>query len=267
MSYMVINHMQPTQNIKIIRQFEELSANAWAAPFTTLYDGWVIRYARGYTRRANSVMPLYPGALPLDDKLSYCEQFFEDRSLSTIFKMTTAALPTNLDDALAQLGYTYGAATSVQTLDLNRLTVAMNTGMAQLDIRSYPSKVWIGAFQKMNDVAAIHHEVSRQMLAEHLLQPTHFVLLWDGSDPVAVAMLVIERGYAGIFDVVVNPQHRGNGYGRQMMLYLLALAQQNGAHTAYLQVMQENERAQRLYESLGFREVYSYWYRRKALST
>ena len=38
-----------------ITTLEELSINAWAPLKSMNYDGWVIRMANGYTKRANSI--------------------------------------------------------------------------------------------------------------------------------------------------------------------------------------------------------------------
>ena len=42
----------------MIRTLEELSMNALPALQTMLYGGWVLRFANGYTRRANSINPI-----------------------------------------------------------------------------------------------------------------------------------------------------------------------------------------------------------------
>ncbi|MDR2374804.1 MAG: hypothetical protein LBD96_00015 [Treponema sp.] len=48
---------------------EELSMNAWLSLQTLVYDGWIIRLANGYTKRANSVNPIYPSKIGMDKRL------------------------------------------------------------------------------------------------------------------------------------------------------------------------------------------------------
>lgn len=253
-------------DIDFIQQLEEISMNAWASPYQTMYDGWVLRYANGYTRRANSVIPLYPSNVPLNEKIQRCERFYEQRALPTYFKVTNASYPQELDGVLAEHGYAVIAQTSVHALDLTRKALSHQLDTPNIDVRSYPSPIWIETFCFMNKVRPMYHQLVRQMFADHLLQPANFIMLWEGKTPIATAVIVIERGFAGIFDVIVHPQMRGRGVGRQLMEYVLWLSGESGAHTAYLQVTLSNPTARALYESLGFREAYQYWYREKGLA-
>jgi len=74
---------------------------------------------------------------------------------------------------------------------------------------------------------------------------------------------VLQDGCLGLFDIITDEGQRRRGYGRQLMQGLLAWGKQQGARSAYLQVMLNNPPALALYAGLGFREVYRYWYRVK----
>jgi len=84
---------------------------------------------------------------------------------------------------------------------------------------------------------------------------------------VACGLCVIERGYTGLFNVVVDETQRGKGYGREICESLLMAAKRLGAHTSYLQVVQNNLMALNLYTKLGYKTLYSYWYRVKKEAT
>jgi N-acetylglutamate synthase len=86
----------------MIATIEELSLNAWPSLQTMLYDGWVIRSANGYTKRANSVNPLYASNIDIEEKLPFCERLYREKSLSTVFKLTPTVHPYDLDDKLAE---------------------------------------------------------------------------------------------------------------------------------------------------------------------
>jgi ribosomal protein S18 acetylase RimI-like enzyme len=81
------------------------------------------------------------------------------------------------------------------------------------------------------------------------------------GEAVSCALGVLEDELFGLFDVVTAPEHRKKGYGTQLISSMLGRAQENRARHAYLGVVELNSPAQRLYDKLGFREVYRYWYR------
>ncbi len=53
--------------------------------------------------------------------------------------------------------------------------------------------------------------------------------------------------------VEVSPEHRRQGLGRQVLAALVGWGAEQGATTAYLQVLADNEPARALYDGLGFR--------------
>ena len=64
------------------------------------------------------------------------------------------------------------------------------------------------------------------------------------------------RGPAGaIYDVVVHPEHRGQGIGRRLLDAAIATLEAAGAPRVLLSTANLNESAQRLFERAGFRRT------------
>ena len=249
-----------------IRLLEELSLNAWPALQTLCLNGWLLRFTEGYTRRANSVQPLYPASVEgsLITRIEHCESLYASaRRQNVVFKMTDAALPVNLDAVLAQRGYRREADTSVQTLTLPTFD-APDLTASQVTIEAQVTEEWLAAYMEIANLAAPHRPVLRQMLSRIVVPTTAFATLRRDGEIAAVGMAVAERGYVGLFDINTAPQWRGQGLGTHLVTSLLAWGRNNGATRAYLQVMRNNPAALRLYAKLGFEEVYGYWYRVKS---
>jgi ribosomal protein S18 acetylase RimI-like enzyme len=247
------------EGLDVIRHLEELSMNAWPALRTLLYDGWVVRFANGYTKRANSVNPLYFSTGSVEEKITACEQLYRRENLGVVFKMTSAVCPEDLDESLTRCGYRVHAPTSVQTLELAGVDgcPASDSTLAEA-----PSEEWLRDLCRLNGIDGRHRVTLRQMLG-HLVPQGGFISLRYGGQVVACGMGVVQDGFVGLFDIVTGAGFRNRGFGRQIVLDLLAWGKSRGARTAYLQVMLDNGPALRLYSKVGFREVYQYWYRVK----
>jgi ribosomal protein S18 acetylase RimI-like enzyme len=245
---------------KMITNIEELSLNAWASLQTVLYDGWIIRFANGYTKRANSVNPLYPSSMEVDEKLRFCENLYREKKLPVVFKMTSAVYPSNLDDKLCKNGYQKDSPTSVQTVDLEATNLQ---APSETEIQDNLSNEWLENFCNMSAISELHRKTLQEILTN--IVPYHcFVSLKSNDRVVACGLGVLQSGYVGLFDIVTDKEFRSRGYGQQVVKSILAWGKQKKAKQAYLQVMLDNTPALNLYSRIGFMEQYQYWYRVKA---
>ena len=240
----------------MIRVVEELAMNAWPSLQTMLYDGWVLRFADGYTKRANSVHPLYSSSLDVEEKVKACEEIYQGEGLDVVFKMTASAQPDNLDQSLAAKGYKADSRTSVQVSELDGLDKAP----AQTALLTEDLHEWLPAYCKLSNIGG-RRELTLEQLLHNVVPILYLASIRHQGQVVACGMGVLQERFVGLFDIVTDANFRRQGFGKQLVLNILAWGKRNGAQTAYLQVMLNNEPALRLYSGLGFKEIYTYWYR------
>jgi ribosomal protein S18 acetylase RimI-like enzyme len=241
----------------MIQTIEEISMNAWPSLQSIVLDGWILRFANGYTRRANCVMPLYASSQPVLEKIDFCEKMYGDRGRPVIFKMTQACEPPELDTLLARRIYRAEATTSVQLLDL---TGQEEHSDPQIRLQSEETEEWQAAFCRMNGIAQAQQATHRQMI--HAIVPKKcFAAVTVNEKIIGCGLAVLQSGFVGLFDIVIDPVSRQQNFGERLMRSLLGWGRSSGAHSAYLQVMCNNAPALGLYSKLGFREKYQYWYR------
>ena len=240
-----------------IRRYEELAANSHPALQTQLYDGWILRFAEGYTGRANSVSLLYPSSLPLGEKIDHCEAQYFSRGLPCRFKLTSGTEP-QLDALLEARGYESVTPTDEMAAPIPKAL----RGDADVLFSEKPDGAWLDAFARMEKLDE-KKKASAEKLFSIQANPIRFARMAADGRIIACATVVPERGYAGIANVVVDEACRGRGYGQRLCRALVAEAAALGAHTAYLCVVQNNPAARHIYEKLGFRKMYTYWYRVK----
>lgn len=256
-----------TQNLT--SRVEEATLNAWPAQQTWADTGWLLRFNGGYTRRSNSINPIYtkPDSLWMNDTIALEERIrrlagvYHRLGLPAVFKITPLACPAHLDETLARLGFHKEGASGVRTRPLANFapTVPPAAGLTVQGSDELTGE-WLERFMRLNEVPAESRDVLWRTLA-NLLPAYRFLTLWDGPQPVACGLGVCQNGFLGFFDIVTATHARRQGHGLRLMEALLEWGQSLGAHTAYLQVMDSNRAARQLYSRLGFAEIYKYWYR------
>ena len=265
---------------------EEASLNAWPALQQVLLDGWILRFARGFTKRSNSIVPLYANAgrreadnnPPLLDgvlsKVRHCENLYAREQLRTVFRLSdihpdtgyvdpdspgqnehqTSQAHINLDTLLEKRGYAHQDPSLVLCKRLTD-TAKPSTEVAQMELDD-----WLNCYAELTNVDATARKLHAYIL-RNITTETGFFVLKKAEHPQACLMAVLDRNLVGIFDVFTHPQARGLGLATQTLNTAFFWAAEKGAEIAYLQVVQDNTPAIELYRRLGFQKSYTYWYR------
>lgn len=242
----------------LVQVLEERLANTWPALDVRMADGWMLRFANGYSKRANSASAVLPGAELDAGLVAHIATTYRARGLPTVFRLTGIEDP-GADACLAGLGFQEIEPTLALVANLGSDAGAVR-GDGRTDIASSADEAWIaaacGAYGgEKADGSGLRGIVSR------IDAPAAFATLRLDGRPMAWGLAVAERGDLGLSNIVVHPEARGRGLGRELVTALIAWGAGVGATRAYLQVRDTNAVAIGLYRSMGFRDAYTYRHR------
>ena len=240
--------------------FEELTINAWPSIQTMVFDGWIIRMANGYTKRANSIIPLYSFDNDIYGKIEHCENIFRKNNLPVIFKIIGCNEHHEIDQILDKLDYKNIDLTSVQIC--NKINQSHNK-FNGIYVNSGFSTDWLNCFYECNGIIDVNIIKTIEIMLENIKLDLITVYKKENGKFMGCGYGVIEKGFIGLFDIIVKNEFRGNGYGKEIVETILSKSNEQGIGKAYLSVVDNNFIAKNLYKKLGFNEIYKYWYRRK----
>lgn len=247
-----------------MRCFEELTLATSPAIHQWLYDGWIVRASGNDVRRANSATAFYPSSIPLEEKIRVVEEWYDLHQQATMYRLNEVLTPLGLDGLLAARGYTREMDTFVMTLDI---------GSAAAE-RAVPEGLRVVVRDGAHGLADVHQlkgstitmaecDATRQSLWRG---PERYLALKSINGLLACGMGRVQNGHLGIFTMRTAEKSRGNGYASLLLSHLLAWGRAQGAQTAFLQVDQANEPANKVYRRFGFQPLYGYWQRVQSAS-
>ena len=236
---------------------ETAGANAWPALHQEDYDGWVMRFSNGYTKRANSIYPNHPSALPLDTKLEICRKRYSAHDLPMIFRITSISPEPELDNYLENQHYRRSSRTKVMACPLNNPDRYTETTSA---ISSLSLDDWLSHFYSLSDFSTEYRDTHHNILSK-IEKQVVYLRLSSKDKSVACGMGVLDGDYFGLFSILTAANYRNQGFGGEITAALMNWASENEAVFAYLQVQVDNSPAFYLYRKYSFKPVYEYWYR------
>lgn len=255
-----------------LHPIERAAFDAWPALHETQHSGWLLRFAHGYTKRANSANAIATISSLGEPEISAVESFYRDRGLPAIFRLASFCTSQAVDDALADRRYRFADMSLVMTRPLTPATQAAHLGPGAVPQRPHPPAfetppesltdidAWLADYQSITgaieDAPPAHRQLLRAIRGE-----TRFLVSRTGGRAVCCGLGVISHRHLGLFQIATHPGSRGHGLASALCAALLRWGASRGADSAYLQVEAANLPAVRIYEMLGFRRRYHYWYR------
>lgn len=259
-----------------------VESGTWTPAATEVVDGWRLGLSDGFTRRANSALPLGTPA-DLAATLGRVEARYAAAGQLSVLRVCSAA-PAGLRPLLAARGYTEVAATDVLVRDLTRpaewepgsassphgSTRGPDAGPRSVPgvrvvVAERPDDAWLDAWLEVKAGGhAVDREVARRVVTgSPALYLTAVSDRGADVDPIGVLRAAFAEDWVGLSCLVVTPEARRRGIGRLLTRSALRSAADRGARRAFLQVEAVNRGAADLYATEGFQpaERYAYWQR------
>lgn len=240
------------------RELQEIAARGWPAVETERLGEWTLRASGGFTRRANSVLPLGDPGRPLDAALEQVTAWYGARGLPPVIVVTTGRADTGerLAAELAERGWADEGHTLVK---ISALAPLADTGAdtSRVVLAREPDARWCGLYHRAG-------APTPQALKVLTGGPS----VWFATVPdetggaAAVGRLVVDGRWAGFAAIEVAPGQRRRGLATLVTAALAERALREGASAAHLQVEADNDGARALYDRLGFTDHHGYHYRR-----
>ncbi|MGC4976221.1 GNAT family N-acetyltransferase [Streptomyces sp. DT199] len=238
--------------------YEELArvaARAWRPVESERLGEWELRAASGFTRRANSVLPLGAPDAPLDEALDAVRRWYGERGLPAYIQTATGGAEGTQELLCAELERRGWVREVTAELWVGPLASIADRGdPAGVVLSRQADEGWLARYQRKGV-----SEVALRVLESG---PSVWFATVPGEStqapPAAIGRCVVDGRWAGFAAVEVDPALRRRGLGTAVMAALARQALDEGASAAWLQVEADNAAARALYAGMGFAAHHAY---------
>ncbi|MFF7252219.1 GNAT family N-acetyltransferase [Streptomyces microflavus] len=244
------------------RELAAVTARAWQPVESEPLGEWRLRAAGGFTRRANSALPLGDPGLPLGEAFGRVERWYEERGLPAYIQTATGAEGTQetLCAELERHGWRREVTAEVRIAALAPVG-DLDADVTAVRLTREPDEAWLSRYQRFSTPGP---HVLRVLGSGPAVWFATVAGEAGGEAPAAIGRCVVDGRWAGFMAVEVAPEHRRRGLATSVMAALARRALDEGASAAWLQVEEDNEGARALYDGMGFAAHHRYHHFRPA---
>jgi ribosomal protein S18 acetylase RimI-like enzyme len=238
-----------------VAALEDVCERAWPPRERLVLDGAVLRFASGFTRRANSAR-VDGGGGDLDALVARAEEEYRSRGLRPGFRLTPLS-PPELDARLLARGYVVDTEAVVMVADRLPPPAAPRPG-DEIVLAPELDERWLEVFRDVERRWPPEQDPGARWVLGSGTSPRRFALARVDDEPAATGYGRLEDDWLYIACVATFPERRRQGLARAVSEHLFAWGAGSGARRAILQAETKNGAAQALYEQLGFGPRYVY---------
>lgn len=235
-----------------ILDLETVMAAGWRAAETADLDGWLLRHDAGWTRRANSALPLRTSSLPFPELLDAVTAFYAERGLAPRIQLPLPARGL-IDAELARRCWQIEAPVAVLTRELPTQV----QDRPPVTISATLEDAWRAGYHARDGLLPPQ---AQALLERH--PEVAFAHVAEQGRTLGIARGTVDSEWLGITALEVAADARRRGIATALVARLEAWGFAAGARRAYLQVEIDNSPALALYRGLGYTEHHRYHYRR-----
>jgi len=233
-------------------QADRLALPGWQPIESEPLGEWLLRASGGFSSRGNSVLALGDPGVPGSEAVARVQRWYAARSLPArahvLLDRPEAAAFEEAGWSVYEPTLLLLASVAKALRNLGRQQVAEPRHDAGVD------EAWLASDER----AARFGEQARTVLEAGAV--TFATVRDEGGKVLARGRGAFHGDWVGVSALWTDPAHRGTGLSSAVLESLLSWGAERGATTSYLQVVESNDHARRIYEARGFEVHHRYAY-------
>ncbi len=247
-----------------IRTVQERANNIWPTEFSYLLNGWILRFCKGVTWRANSVLPLNYWGKNLQGDITKVEEIYRNFSTSSKFMLHDHHSPPELLPALTDLSYQPVMPTHVMGKKLDDFNLKNSDNDYTFHFFDHRDPKWTSALTRLSpNRSSYKMKIIGEIIDRVTIPQKGFFYSQFDSEIIGVVLAIIDGGYMGVMNLAVEADHRNKGIATSLMEHTIRWGRRSKANFIFLQVERTNTPARQLYRKLGLDDWYTYTYYEK----